>query len=1237
MKKLIFASCLFSLLFSLPVLSQTWLEGQLSNKTYKLDQIKEKNEAYWAKKDTIERSKGWKAFKRWEWFWQQRTYPTGSFPQLNELYSSCFDNGKDKSIDKALDQPTWKLIGPINSEGGYYGLGRVNCVRSAGTNENILYAGAASGGIWKTTDGGKIWVPVSENFVSLGVSDIAVQPNNSNVIYVATGDCDGGATYSIGVLKSTNGGQTWQTTGLIFNTSSLKKIYKLVIHPSNYNIIFAAGTNGIDKSTDGGASWTNVNQGTFFDIKFNPGDPTILYSAGLKIYKSTNTGSTWEESSSGLPQTGISRISIGVTPANASNLYVLLSNAEYGFGGFFVSTNGGYSFQNRSNSPNILGWMSTGNDVGGQGIYDLCMAVSQIDENTVYIGGVNIWKSTDGGKAWLIETNWYPVNNVATIHADQHDLYIIPGGTSLFSGNDGGVYKKIEGSSWKWIGSGMPITQFYRIGGSRGDDNLLIAGCQDNGTKLFDNGVFTDVRGGDGMECMIDYSNPDIIYASSYYGSFSRSNDKGKSFTPIKPPGVKASWIAPIQQHSTNPQTIFIGYQEVYKSTNRGETLTPISKFGLTGNQALDILVLAPSDPNIIYTARGAGLFKKSTNGGTDWITLSYPVDLWMSSLLVHPTDPNKIWISFSGYTVGKRVYFSSNGGTDWKNISDSLPGVPINTLVYEKNSPDRIYAGTDIGVYYRDNITNHWIRYSNGLPNVVITDFEIQPSALMIRAASYGRGLWEAELAKTKLMPQVSGNSMACKNETEVYSSNSFAGVYSNWSVTGGKIIGPDNADTVVVEWTGLTNTSIKLIQVLSSTGMRDSVTKNITVNPKPTASVLGKDTICYGVNTVFSSNNNSLKNQWEATDCSLINIDEPNGQVVIQGTKPDATASLKLIQTDTKTGCSDTTIKKIYVRNFEKVNILGEKTACTKTQQKYTATSNKTLINKWDISGGSIIIQDTDSVIVEWTTPGNGYISLTQSTQDKSCRDSLAYSVMIGLTPEFVMAKDTSVCTGSELKLSVINNPDYKYKWTSDNGTILGTDTSSNVNISWDTPGVKNVWLQADSKDGICGLKKNAVITVFPNPAKPTIKRDSLELVSSSPLGNQWYLDNVKMDGETKQTLSPKADGNYTVIVTNSEGCISPVSDAYVFKFSGIEEISESNIIYPNPAHDFIRIKIADINYENAKIEISDIFGKSLEYTTHANRENVIELGINYPPGLYILKLQSGGRVVTAKIVIY
>lgn len=731
-----------------------------------------------------EKGKGWKQFKRWEYFMEPRVNSAGIIanPSLPWLEHQKFQRnyGLTKgNLSNKTASSNWTPIGPSswNAIGWNPGIGRVNVVAVDPNNSNIIYIGTPAGGCWKSIDNGNSWAPLTDDFSSLGVSGIAIDPNNSNIIYLATGDGDGNDTYSIGVMKSTDGGNTWNSTGLNWSTSLSRTMRKIIIHPTNGNILWVATSSGLWKTTDAGANWTNLLGGSFRDVELNPLNPnTIFACTNTAFYKSTDGGSNFSNVSSGLPSTSVGRFTIGVTPDDTNFVYVMATNSvDNGFLGIYRSTDAAFSFNLRTNSPNIMGWSTSGNDSGGQGWYDLALAVSPTDKDEIYTGGINVWKSNDGGITMSALTRWnWPTGSFGYVHADIHTLDFV--GNVLFCGSDGGIFRSTNnGSSWTDITIGIQNSQFYRLGTSATDAGIVMAGAQDNGCTLLKNGTWTHITGGDGMECVVDYSNPNIMYSTSQNGSIYKSTDGGGSFN-FTSGGINdnGAWVTPYTQDPNNPSTIFAGYTDVWKSTDGGNTWNTISNFG---SITLRSLVVAPSNSNVIYTAT-LSTIRKTTDGGNNWvdITTGLPSNS-ITYISVHNTNPDILWVSFSGSTAGEKVYKSTDGGVNWTNVSGNLPNLPINCVLYENGTNNGIYVGTDIGIYYKNDDLLNWQPFMTGLPNVMVNELEIHYPTGKIRAATYGRGIWESDVFATTTPPVAQfstadtnicpGNCIAFNNQT--------------------------------------------------------------------------------------------------------------------------------------------------------------------------------------------------------------------------------------------------------------------------------------------------------------------------------------------------------------------------------------------------------------------------------------------------------------------------------------
>ncbi|MBL4592322.1 MAG: T9SS type A sorting domain-containing protein [Flavobacteriales bacterium] len=712
---------------------------------------------------TYEKGKGWKQFKRWEWFMEPRVYPTGRIINPSLAYEEAMKFKNKYTPPKGLTNnktANWTPIGPSswNSIGWNPGIGRVNAITVDPNNSSIIYVGAPAGGCWKTTNGGSTWTPLTDNLSSLGVSGIAIDPNNSNIVYIATGDGDGNDTYSIGVMKSTDGGTTWNSTGLNWNTTQTRVMRKIIIDPSNSNVLFVATSTGLFKTSDAGANWTSVLSGSIRDVEFNPDNSNTVFACTQNLfYKSTNGGNlnTYTNITTGLPAGGlIGRLSIAVTPNDTNYIYILASDDnDASFYGLYRSTNGGDIFSLRTNTPNVFGYNTNGGDSGGQSWYDMALAVSPTNKNEVYTGGINVWKSTNGGLSLTALSQWnWPTGGYEYVHADIHtiDFY----GNNLFVGSDGGIFKSINsGNTFTDITSGIQHSQFYRLGTSATDAGIIMAGAQDNGCTLLKNGSWTHVTGGDGMECIVDYSNPNIMYSTSQYGTIYKSTNGGNSFSGITGSITgSGAWVAPYTLDPVNPNTIYLGYEDVWKSTNGGNSWNTISNF--PSSIDLKSLVVAPSNNNVIYAATN-NIIYSTTNGGGNWtdITAGLPNNV-ITYITVHNLNPSVLWVSLSGFISGDKVYKSIDGGSNWINVSGNLPNLPINCVVFENGTNNGIYVGTDIGVYYKNDDLIQWQSYMTGLPNVIVNELEIHYGSGKIRSATFGRGVWESDLFTTTTPP---------------------------------------------------------------------------------------------------------------------------------------------------------------------------------------------------------------------------------------------------------------------------------------------------------------------------------------------------------------------------------------------------------------------------------------------------------------------------------------------------
>jgi photosystem II stability/assembly factor-like uncharacterized protein len=826
--------CFFTA-FQQRAIAQPWMENAKdASGNLNFYKIQANFNDYW-KNRKPEKGQGYKPFKRWEHYWKDRINKDGSFPPADITTGTWAKYLRDnrKNINLRYHQANWESLGPTTTPGGYAGIGRINAICFHPSNNNIIWVGSPSGGLWKSTDNGASWSTNTDNFTILGVSGIAINPNNPDIMYIATGDGDAGDNPSIGVLKSTDGGSTWNNTGLNWPSSNENRIRKILIDQNDVNTIMVASNQGVFVSNNAGASWTNKLVGDFWDIKANPTASTDIFYAcnGDKIYKSTDNGNNWVEKYT-IPGSFPYRTALGVSPADPNVLYALsfdFTSPEGTFNGLYKSIDAGETFSTQSTTPNILDGTPDGSGSANQGWYDLCLTVDPTNASIIYTGGIVTWKSTNSGASWTLNNFWYNLGNgTPIVHADKH-VYEWQNNNTLWSGNDGGVYKTTNGgSAWSSHSDGLIISQMYRLGTSQADTKV-ITGLQDNGTKLRSTGgVWSDVLGGDGMECAINPENSAIMYACIQNGELHRSTNGGLSFTDIQnniPGQPEGSWVTPYALDPLNPNTIYAGYDQLWKSTDQGNSWTSIGDETDTGNFPKTIVEVAPSDPNVIITGSGYELYK-TLNGGTSWIPIVCPEDN-ISMLEIHPTNPLIIWASNQSYFDGK-VFKSIDGGASWTNISGSLPNLPANCIVYDKNSNGGLYVGLDVGVYYRDNSMSDWVLFSDNLPNVEVWELDINYHEQKLYAATYGRGLWKSDLYEYAFI--VDGNKTICPDFNWNYSVDVVPGAISyTWTLPSG--------------WSGTSTTNMITVDPSSTSGTVQCVvslpsgsrtyTLSVSVNP--------------------------------------------------------------------------------------------------------------------------------------------------------------------------------------------------------------------------------------------------------------------------------------------------------------------------------------------------------------------------------------------------------------------
>lgn len=707
--------------------NQGWEQKMLESNANFFD-IQEQFEAEWKNK-SYQKGKGWKQFKRWENFWETRIMEDGSFPMNHKTIWASFKNKLLSSNAKSGGIGDWTPLGPFdfqNTDSWSAGSGRVNCIVEDPNDANTIYLGSPAGGAWKSVDAGSSWAPLSDELSVIGISSIAVDATNSNIIYLATGDTDGGDTYSIGLMKSIDAGTSWNEVGSISSETN-----EILIDPSNSNTLWLATDNGLMKSVNGGTAWTTSLAGNIRDIAIKPGTANTIYAAtSTAVYYTTDGGNNWN-TSTGIPN-GIGRIAITVTPANNNYVYLLISKNDWTYQGVYRSANSGSSFTARNTTTDVF--------ESEQAWYDMAISVSDTDPETIITGVLNIWRSTNGGSSLTKLNSWSAPNSSNYTHADIHFLRYYDG--SLYCGSDGGIYKSTNnGTTFTDLSPGLQIGQFYRLGSSPNDVNALSGGLQDNGGYAYVNGVWKNWYGADGMEAGIDPNNSNIRFGMIQNGDLYRTVNGANSSQSLGQP-EQGRWVTPLQMDLNNDR-LLAGYNDLHEY-NYTTGWNQLSTF--TFPALLRSIEVYDGNSNIIFVATDDNIYRTIDNGTnfTD-ITNNLPTNSIITSIEVNPTNSNEIWVTRGGWSVSNHIFHTTNGGLNWNNITSNIPNLPCNIVKYDPSGTGGLYVGTDIGVYFLDLTSTSWVQYMNNLPNVIVNDLEINVTSKVIRAGTYGRGVWES------------------------------------------------------------------------------------------------------------------------------------------------------------------------------------------------------------------------------------------------------------------------------------------------------------------------------------------------------------------------------------------------------------------------------------------------------------------------------------------------------------
>jgi len=728
-----------------------------------------------------------------EWFDYQRTYPHG---QINQKHYLKAMRQVAEMQKKSNSDITWEFAGPTNIGG------RISDIEIHPNSQNTIYVGAASGGIFKSVNNGSSWENIFADVPTIGIGDIAVDPGNENIIYAGTGEANASSNTFLGsgIYKSGDAGNTWYFSGL----ENSAYIGRIIVDYNNSSRLFVAACGnlftknadrGIYRSTEGGANWEQIlfltDSTSGIDLVQHPVDPDILYASMWEryrgkeyrrsfgetsgIWKTTNGGDNWTELTTGLPTgTDVGRIGITISESNPNVLYAIYDKSDYNTE-VYKTIDGGTSWTQTNDGSlssinNTFGWYF------GQ------IKVDPQNENRVFAMGQHFYRTEGGGTSW---TKNYDM------HVDHHAMEFTD--DRIWEGNDGGLYYSTNnGTSWTKVNN-LPLTQFYDIALDSTYTGRLYGGTQDNNSIRTVTGNIDDwetLLGGDGMYCLVDYTNPNIYYCEYQWGEVYRFEGSNSYYIGFY--GERTNWSTPYILHPFNPNILYAGTYRVHRSTNQGDNWSVISgdltKGGDNSFHTITTIDISKLDPNILITGSADGKVYITTNDGANWtdITSGLP-DRWITRVKTDPFDVNTIYATVSGFRWDEHyshVYKSTNLGQNWEAIDGNLPEIPVNAMVLDPDVEGRIFIGTDAGVYMTNNSGGSWECISLNIPNAPVMAMEFHHADRKLFIGTYGVGAY-----KTYIPPEfVSVNEIEKKNVLEIYPNPVKTGDIIYIKVTGSK-----------------------------------------------------------------------------------------------------------------------------------------------------------------------------------------------------------------------------------------------------------------------------------------------------------------------------------------------------------------------------------------------------------------------------------------------------------------
>lgn len=1234
---------------------------------------------------------GWKGYQRWRASNEYKYFPSGNRSQVNPrfmefAYQTFITNTPQQ---EALHGSGWKDLGPysIDSITGHYsaGLGRVEDFYVNPNNTQTIYLGSRSGGFWRTTDGGQAWVNTTDFLVASGVDAIAVSPTNPDSILINVKNARNGNTH--GIYRSIDGGMTWQTTS--FNPSTLAwgglgnndKIFKIAYHPTIPNLIFIGTSKGIFRSDNNLTSWTQLlNSSDIIDIDFHPTNQNIVYLYdnyywGLNqnvVMRSTDAGLSYNTSNT-IAGNNDAKAYISISADCSSCVYFASSN------GIWKSVNEGIDFTLISAAPSSFDGF----------------AINDLDTSKMIYGYLDLFGSIDGGQNfnqiafWSQGTN-ASFNNGQYIHADLRDAKCING--VYYVATDGFLSKSSnDGATWDILSQGTGIRENYSLGVSQSNHYRTIVGSQDNGTSIKQKTTWIEFYGADGMEGIIHPLNDDWMMGSIQNGSRRLTKDGGFTQGGATPPGQTGSWIAPLVYDPNDHMTVFSFGDSVYKSDNFGTSWTNIGTPSFTGT--ISEAAIAQNNSNIIIVSKNSNI-EKSIDGGITFTDISNNLPNYsITDIAFDPRNDNTIIVTFARHqNDNQKVFISTNQGTSWTNITFNLSNMPIRKVVIDHLPTPNIYLGAEIGVYTMPlNGSTTWALYNSDLPNMAIEDLEVVWGTNTIRAATWGRGLWEYSLVNRNDFPAIISTKITDTPTDEQPTS------FIDQHVT--SVISYDfNITSAFVKWS---ENSLLFDNTISMTNTIDSTW--VTSTPIPGAAT--NSDIFFKVFAVGSNGDTTETYKFMYnTKPSCVSAGNMNWQTAItlvdleginnpSGKTQPYTNYYSTDSCDIKLGESydlavnlntdgNYTIYAMAWIDWNHNNDFtdpGEEYNLGTTQNSANgATSNSSL--SFIIPSSAVIGSTTMRVsakygnaptpcednfdgevedykinilppVIDFTTinPANCEGDVTIFNYTGSNLDSITWNLTNGATSYSFNGFNNGFVVFNDTGSYNLQMTGYIYgqSFTFDSTNIyyINKIDSTNINASICKGETYILGGQVLSSSGTyteifstatCDSIVELELSVFEVDTEVNLANNTLTANSSTAINYQWVdCDNnwIHLPNETNPTFVANENGNYAVIISD-QNCID-TSDCFTIAGLSNTIINDNNIsVFPNPVRENLTVQL-DHNYLTIDINIYNELGQLVKQLNRKKTNTVIIDIDSFTNGIYHIHIEADGQTKNIEII--